>query len=145
MRCRVRLAGLERALASLARDWGTWLVPWREINRLQRIDERVDQQFGDERRSIPVVAVGGQHGALFTYATRPVPGQKRRYGVAGGLSVSVVGFDPTVRRLAVHTIGASGIPSPRISSIRHRCTRAANSGRRGSRSRRSRRTSSGRV
>jgi acyl-homoserine-lactone acylase len=39
-----------------------------------------------------------------------VPGQKRRYGVAGGSYVSVVEFGPTVRRLAVHTMGASGDP-----------------------------------
>jgi acyl-homoserine lactone acylase PvdQ len=57
-----------------------------------------------------VVGVGGQHGAVFTFYARPVEGQKRRYGVAGGTYVSVVEFGPTVRRLAVHTMGASGDP-----------------------------------
>lgn len=105
-----RLAALDSALARLEREWGTWRVPWGEINRLQRIEEPAEQQFADERPSIPVVGVGGQHGAVFTYAARPVPGQKRRYGVAGGSYVSVVEFGPTVRRLAVHTLGASGDP-----------------------------------
>jgi penicillin amidase len=105
------LVALDSALASLARDWGTWRVPWGEFNRLQRIDESVDQQWADERPSIPVVGVGGQHGAVFTYYARPVRGQKRRYGVAGGSYVSVVEFGPTVRRLAVHTMGASGDPN----------------------------------
>ena len=105
-----RLAALDSALARLERGWGTWQVPWGDVNRLQRIDERAEQQFSDARTSIPVVGVGGQHGAVFTYAARPVPGQKRRYGVAGGSYVSVVEFGPTVRRLAVHTMGASGDP-----------------------------------
>ena len=42
---------------------------------------------------------------------RCAQGQKRRYGVAGGTYVSVVEFGPTVRRLAVHTMGESGDPA----------------------------------
>jgi acyl-homoserine-lactone acylase len=105
-----RLAALDSAVARVERDWGTWRVRWGEINRLQRIDERIDQQFSDARPSIPVMGAGGQHGTVFTYYARPVPGQKRRYGVAGGSYVSVVEFGPTVRRLAVHTMGAGGDP-----------------------------------
>ncbi|HJU75655.1 MAG TPA: penicillin acylase family protein, partial [Gemmatimonadaceae bacterium] len=105
-----RLAALDSALIRLEREWGTWQVRWGEINRLQRIDERVDQRFADARPSIPVVGVGGQHGAVFTYAAQPSAGQRRRYGVAGGSYVSVVEFGATVRRLAVHTMGASGDP-----------------------------------
>lgn len=105
-----RLAALDTAVARLERDWGAWRVRWGEINRLQRIDERIDQQFSDARASIPVMGAAGQHGTVFTYYATPVPGQKRRYGVAGGSYVSVVEFGPTVRRLAVHTMGASGDP-----------------------------------
>jgi len=47
---------------------------------------------------------------VFTFYAQPVPRQKRRYGQAGGTYVSVVEFGPTVRRLAVHTMGASGDP-----------------------------------
>jgi penicillin amidase len=105
-----RLAALDTAVARLERDWGTWLVRWGELNRLQRIDERINQQFADARPSVPVVGAGGQHGTVFTYYAAPARGQKRRYGVAGGSYVSVVEFGPTVRRLAVHTMGASGDP-----------------------------------
>ncbi|HJR64953.1 MAG TPA: penicillin acylase family protein [Gemmatimonadaceae bacterium] len=105
-----RLAALDSAVARVERDWGTWRVRWGEVNRLQRIDERAKERFSDERPSIPVIGVGGQHGAVFTYIAQPMPGQKRRYGVAGGSYVSVVEFGPTVRRLAVHTMGASGDP-----------------------------------
>ena len=104
-------AALDSALAGLARDWGTWQVPFGEVNRLQRIDERIDQQFADERPSIPLAGAGGWNGAVFTVYAQPVSGQKRRYGVAGGTYVSVVEFGPTVRRLAVHTMGESGDPA----------------------------------
>jgi len=102
---------MDSALARLTRDWGTWRVPWGEVNRLQRIDESVDQQFSDERPSLPVRGTGGWNGTVFTVYAQSVPGQKRRYGVAGGTYVSVVEFGPTVRRLAVHTMGASGDPA----------------------------------
>ncbi|HKA58664.1 MAG TPA: penicillin acylase family protein [Gemmatimonadales bacterium] len=105
------LPALDSAIAQLKSEWGTWQVPWGEVNRLQRIDERIDQQLSDERPSIAVRGAGQQHGVVFSYVTRPVRGQKRRYGVAGGTYVSVVEFGPTVRRLAVHTMGASGDPA----------------------------------
>ena len=105
-----RLVALDSAMASLEREWGRWQVPWGEVNRLQRLDEPADQEFDDARSSIPVVGVSGQDGAVFTFYARPVPGQKRRYGVAGASYISVVEFGPTVRRLAVHTMGASGDP-----------------------------------
>jgi penicillin amidase len=103
-------AALDSAIAGLVRDWGAWRVAWGEVNRLQRIDETVDQQFADDRPSIAVRGAGGWNGTVFTYYAQPVRGQKRRYGVAGGTYVSVVEFGRTVRRLAVHTMGASGDP-----------------------------------
>ena len=101
---------LDSALAGLTRDWGTWRVAWGEVNRLQRIDESVDQQFADDRPSIPVMGTGGWNGTVFTFYTQGARGLKRRYGVAGGTYISVVEFGPTVRRLAVHTMGESGDP-----------------------------------
>ena len=106
-----RLDALDSALARLERDWGTWEVPWGALNRLQRIDERSEQGFADDRPSVAVPGVAGQHGAVFTFHATPVAGQQRRYGVSGGSYVSVVEFGPTVRRLAVHTLGASGDPA----------------------------------
>jgi penicillin amidase len=105
------LIALDSAISQLTRDWGTWRVRWGDFNRLQRLDERIDQQPSDERPSLAVRGAGQQHGVVFSYVTRPARGQKRRYGVAGGSYVSVVEFGPAVRRLAVHTMGASGDPA----------------------------------
>ena len=52
--------------------------------------------------------VNGGDGAVFTFYSRSLAGQKRRYGTAGATYVSVVEFAPQVRALSVHTFGASG-------------------------------------
>jgi acyl-homoserine lactone acylase PvdQ len=62
---------------------------------------------------MPVSAVNGNDGAVFTVYATPVRGQKRRYGVAGASYVSVVEFGPTVRAFSIHTFGASGDPQSR--------------------------------
>ena len=103
-----RLAALDSAMAWLRADWGTWEVPWGEINRLQRIPDPGDAQFSDARPSVAVPGVSGGDGAVFTFYTVRVPGDKRTYGVAGGTYISVVEFGPTVRALAVHVLGESG-------------------------------------
>jgi len=97
----------------LERDFGTWRVPWGELNRLQRRDESKGEDFQDAKLSLAVSGVNGNDGAVFTVYAAPIPGQKRRYGVAGGTYISVVEFAPKVRALSVHTFGASGDPKSR--------------------------------
>ncbi len=102
------LVSLTDVLDSLERDFGTWKVAWGEITRLQRLEESKGEPFQDSRPSIPVSGVNGNDGAVFTLYAAPMPGQKRRYGVAGGSYISVVEFAPKVRALSIHTFGASG-------------------------------------
>lgn len=104
------LSELTEVLDGLQRDFGTWKVAWGEINRLQRTDESHGEDFLDSRPSLPLSAVNGNDGAVFTMYATPAEGQKRRYGVAGGTYISVVEFGPQVHALSVHTFGASGDP-----------------------------------
>jgi acyl-homoserine-lactone acylase len=106
-----QLAALNEVINDLQRDFGTWKVAWGELSRLQRIDESKSEDFQDSRPSIAVSGVNGNDGAVFTVYAAPMPGQKRRYGVAGGTYISVVEFAPKVRALSVHTFGASGNPA----------------------------------
>ncbi len=101
-------AALSEVLDALEHNFGTWRVGWGEINRLQRRDESKEEEFQDARPSLPVPGVNGADGAVFTFYASSVPGQKRRYGVAGATYVSVVEFGPRVRALSVHVFGASG-------------------------------------
>ena len=110
---REQLSALIAVVDGLQRDFGTWKVAWGELTRLQRRDESQNEEFQDARPSIAVSGVNGNDGAVFTFYAAPSPGQKRRYGVAGGTYISVVEFSPKVRALSIHTFGASGDPKSR--------------------------------
>jgi acyl-homoserine lactone acylase PvdQ len=106
-----RLTALNEALDALEKQFGTWRVAWGEINRLQRRDESRNEPFSDSQPSLAIPGVNGGDGAVFTFYSRAVGGQKRRYGVAGASYVSVVEFGPKVRGLSIHVFGASGHPT----------------------------------
>jgi acyl-homoserine-lactone acylase len=108
-----RLAALNEVLELLEQRFGTWRVAWGEINRLQRLDESKREEFADARPSLPIAGTNGNDGAIFTFYSAGVAGQKRRYGRAGATYVSVVEFAPKVRALSIHTFGASGNPKSR--------------------------------
>ena len=110
------VAVLATALDSMDARWGTWRTPWGEVTRLQRVDDLAmapgePPPFRDDAPSLPVPAVDGRLGAIFTMYPASFPGRRHLYGVAGASYVSVVEFGPQVRSLAVHTFGASGDPS----------------------------------
>src|ERR1041384_2798415 len=88
------IAALIDVIQSLERDFGTWRVPWGELNRLQRPDESKGEEFQDAKPSLAVSGVNGNDGAVFTVYAAPISGQKRRYGVAGGTYISGVEFGP---------------------------------------------------
>jgi acyl-homoserine-lactone acylase len=106
---------LAAALDSMEARWGSWRVAWGDVVRLQRVDERSVPPgvipFSDDAPSLPVPALDGRLGAIFTMYPAAFPGRKRLYGTAGASYVSVVEFGPQVRALAVHTFGASGDPN----------------------------------
>jgi acyl-homoserine-lactone acylase len=106
------LRALAMALDSMESRWGSWRVPWGDVARLQRVDEFAAPPgvipFSDDAPSLPIAALDGRLGAIFTMYPAAFPGRKRLYGTAGASYVSVVEFGPQVRALAVHTFGASG-------------------------------------
>ncbi len=57
-----KLASLDAAIARLKADFGSWQVPWGEINRFQRLDGAIVRTFDDAKPSIPVPFVSAQLG-----------------------------------------------------------------------------------
>jgi acyl-homoserine-lactone acylase len=84
------------------------------VVRLQRVAEFESSTdavpFDDSAPSLPIPALDGRLGAIFTMYPAPFRGKRRLYGTAGASYVSVVEFGPRPRALAVHTFGASGDP-----------------------------------
>jgi acyl-homoserine-lactone acylase len=106
------IAGLEQLKSRLEKDWGTWRVPWGEINRLQRVHSSGSQEpFSDDKPSVPVPGAPSFTGTVFTFGARQARGQKRNYGTAGDTYVSVVEFGkrPVAKSLLV--MGESGDPA----------------------------------
>lgn len=106
-----QIAALERAIEALQTTWGSWQVAWGEINRLQRVHTSGNGSFTDQEPSLPIAGAPTWSGAMFTFWSRPVEGQKRRYGVGGNSYVAIVEFAPQVRAFSLHVFGSSADPA----------------------------------
>jgi acyl-homoserine-lactone acylase len=106
-----KLAALDEAMARLKADFGSWQVPWGEINRFQRNDGRIVQAFDDARPSTPVKFASANWGSLASFGAKRYPGTKRYYGSHGNSFVAAVEFGPRVTARAVTAGGESGDPS----------------------------------
>ncbi|MFC0588611.1 penicillin acylase family protein [Novosphingobium aquiterrae] len=106
-----KLDALDQAMARLTADFGSWQVPWGEINRFQRIDGAIRQTFDDARPSTPVPFASANWGSLASFGASRYPGTKRFYGSYGNSFVAAVEFGPRVKARAVTAGGESGDPA----------------------------------
>ncbi|MDR6643649.1 acyl-homoserine-lactone acylase [Luteibacter sp. 1214] len=106
----VRLAALSEAVDRLQKDFGSWGVPWGEINRYQRVDGAIKQGFDDGKPSIPVPFTSSRWGSLASFGAHRWPGTKRYYGTSGNSFVAVVEFGDKVSARAITAGGESGDP-----------------------------------
>ncbi len=105
-----RLEALAEAVDRLKTDFGTWGVPWGEINRYQRLDDSIHPHFSDAKPSIAVPFTSSRWGSLASFGAHPWPGTKKYYGNDGNSFVAVVDFGPRVSARAIHVGGTSGNP-----------------------------------
>ncbi len=120
---RVRLNALAEAADRLDKDFGSWGVPWGEINRYQRFTGDLVQPFDDTKPSIPVPFVSSRWGSLASFGAHRWPGTKRYYGTSGNSFVAVVEFGPKVSARAITAGGESGHPdSPHFNDEAERYT-----------------------
>jgi acyl-homoserine lactone acylase PvdQ len=104
------LQSLASASDKLAADFGKWKTPWGDINRFQRVNGDIVQQFDDAKPSIPVGFASARWGSLASFGARAYPGTKKWYGTSGNSFVAVVEFGDSVRARAVSAGGESGDP-----------------------------------
>ena len=108
---RQQLEALASAVDRLERDFGSWRIPWGEVNRFQRLTGDVVQDFSDAAPSLPVGFPSARWGTLASFGARPWPGTRRWYGTSGNSFVAVVEFGDRVRATAVSAGGQSGNPA----------------------------------
>ena len=120
---KARLEALVEASDRLEKDFGSWGVPWGEINRYQRINGAIVQPFDDSKPSIPVPFVSSRWGSLASFGAHRWPGTKRYYGTGGNSFVAVVEFGDKVSARAITAGGESGHPeSPHFGDEAERYT-----------------------
>ncbi len=106
-----RLAVFRSTLDQLNTDFGTWSTPWGEINRYQRNDGNIVQNFDDNKPSTPIGMASARWGALASFGAYAYPGTKRIYGTHGNSFVAVVEFGPRLKAKSLLAGGQSGDPS----------------------------------
>lgn len=105
-----RLSVFSDVVDGLTSDFGTWELPWGEVNRYQRINGDVRQAFDDSKPSIPIGFASGRWGALAAYGARYHNNTKRIYGTRGNSFVAVVEFGEKVKAKSILAGGQSGDP-----------------------------------
>jgi acyl-homoserine lactone acylase PvdQ len=106
-----KLTMFKEAFDMLVADFGTWQIPWGEINRLQRLNGAIDLQFDDSKSSLPIGFASGRWGALASFVARTGNNTKRMYGTSGNSFVAVVEFGEKVKAKSVLAGGQSGNPA----------------------------------
>jgi acyl-homoserine-lactone acylase len=107
------LDALAESSDRLTLDFGTWRVPWGQINRFQRINDDIVQHFDDAAPSTPVPFASAQWGSLASFGAKRYPDTKKYYGSSGNSFVAVVEFGDRVHARAVTAGGESGDPKSR--------------------------------
>jgi acyl-homoserine-lactone acylase len=105
-----KLTALQQAVDQLTNDFGSWRVPWGEVNRYQRNSGDITQTFDDRKPSTPIPFASAQWGSLASFGATRYPNTKRRYGTTGSSFVAIVEFGRKVHAWAVSTGGESSDP-----------------------------------
>jgi acyl-homoserine lactone acylase PvdQ len=104
-----KLAMLLAVMTGLEKAYGTWELPWGDINRYQRISGDINQKFNDTKSSLPVGMASALFGSLPAYETVWNDTQKG-YGVAGNSFVAAVEFGNKVKAKSIIAGGQSFDP-----------------------------------
>ena len=102
------ISPLRSVINELKNNFGSWQIPWGDINRFQRISSDIDNRFDDGKPSIPVGYASSAWGMLPSYTSRYFPGTKKRYGVNGNSFIAAVEFGKKIKAKSLLAGGESG-------------------------------------
>ncbi len=107
-----KLRIFEAVVDQLTSDFGTWELPWGEVNRYQRLNGDIRQAFNDNKPSIPIGFASGRWGALAAYGARyRSETAKKLFGTRGNSFVAAVEFGDKVKAKSILAGGQSGDPN----------------------------------
>jgi len=102
-----KIETFKQTLAELQKDFGTWKMPWGDVNRFQRLNGKIDSEFDDAKPSIAVPFTSSYWGSLAAFGSRRYPHTKKMYGSVGNSFIAVVEFGKKVKAKTVVTGGSS--------------------------------------
>lgn len=102
------LEPLAKTLAELSQKYGTWKVKWGDLNRFQRLNNKIDTEFDDNESSIPVGYTSALWGSLPSFNSKYYNNSKKRYGYSGNSFVCAVEFGDKVKAKSILAGGNSG-------------------------------------
>jgi acyl-homoserine-lactone acylase len=106
-----RLRIFKIAMEEMDLRYGTWLIPWGEVNRFQRISGEIDASFDDEAPSTPVGFTTAWWGHMAAYGMRGDHDVNKIYGTRGNSFVAAVEFGDKVRAKTILAGGQSSDPN----------------------------------
>jgi acyl-homoserine-lactone acylase len=101
----------KQTLVELQKDFGTWKMPWGDVNRFQRLNGKIESEFDDTKPSIAVPFTSSYWGSLAAFGSRRYPNTKKMYGNVGNSFIAVVEFGKKVKAKTVVTGGSSSDPA----------------------------------
>ena len=101
-----RLKILADVMRDLQTTYGSWKIPWGEINRYQRLTSDIKQKFEDNKPSLPVSLASNLFGSLATFVTEKF-NTKKYYGFYGNSFVAAVEFGKKIKAKSILTGGQS--------------------------------------
>jgi acyl-homoserine-lactone acylase len=101
---------LQSVVNELKTKFGTWQIPWGDLNRFQRSSGDIDLTFNDNLESLPIGKGSALWGSLPAYKSAYQNGTKKRYGYNGNSFVCAVEFGTKVKAKSLLAGGNSGDP-----------------------------------
>lgn len=106
-----KVTALGNVIDELTRDFGTWKMPWGEVNRFQRLTGKINETYDDSKPSLAVPFASSFWGSLAAYGSRKYPGTKKMYGYVGNSFVAVVEFGKEIKAKSLLAGGVNNNPS----------------------------------
>lgn len=105
------LPQLLSVIKEMKQKFGTWQIPWGDINRFQRLSGDIDLKFDDNLQSLPIANASALWGCLPAYKSNYQENSKKRYGYNGNSFVCAVEFGPKIKAKSLLAGGNSGNPN----------------------------------
>ncbi len=101
---------LQMVVNELKTKFGTWQIPWGELNRFQRSSGAIDLVYDDGKESLPIRYGPALWGSLPAYKSNYQKDTKKRYGFNGNSFVCAVEFGTKIKAKSLLAGGNSGDP-----------------------------------